>query len=235
MAQIKLAPGIISIHGSFGGVYFKRGSDGQHVQAMPRAVRKYKMLYPRTYSRNPGWSMAYGINAFSGMAALWSLALLAFFGAAWAAYALVYMFIDPSGEKKRISGYNWYMHYAMMFPEADYFPFWKPPHAPDDLPHYVGVYRGHWQFEHIPFEWPVDCCGGFFWPGMDWNNKPSYRTDDYEWFIWWRGDFWVVSKSLGWEDPPTTFYSPGTEIKAWYYNPVSKKYAHIYPGRRELE
>ncbi|GAH56866.1 unnamed protein product, partial [marine sediment metagenome] len=101
--------------------------------------------------------------------------------------ALVFWFTTKDGEKKKITGYNWYMHYAMMFPEADYWPFWQPPHAPGDLPHYVSTYRGRWTYEHSPLEWPVDCSAGMHWPGMEWNGEVSFRTDDYEWFIWWRG------------------------------------------------
>jgi len=231
MAQVTLAHGIESVHGRFGGVYFKHSPDGQHIQAMPRAVRKSRMLYPRTFGESSKWSMGFGISAFTGMAGLWMLALLSFFGAAWVAYALVFWFFDRSGARKKISGYNWYMHYAMMFPEEDWFPFWKPPRAPNDLPEYIATYEGMWMYEHTPPEWPADCCGGFYYPGMVWNGEPSFRTDDYEWFLWWRGDVWVLSKSLGWEDPPTTFYSIDPGIRGYYKNTVTKKYGHVYFGK----
>ncbi len=233
MAQVKMSPDILSVHGRFGGVYFKHGPDGQHIQAMPRAVRKSKMLYPRTYGGNPKWSQAFGIIAWTGMTAFWMLGLLSFFGAAWAAYALVYLFIGKKGESKRISGYNWYMHYAMMFPEEDYFPFWKPPRAPNDLPYYYVVYRGRWQYEHTPPEWPAECPADFYWKGIPWNGKQSYKSDDYEWHIWWKDPVWCISRGPGWEEVGKTFYSPDDNIEGYYKNPVSKRLAHVYFGGHE--
>lgn len=221
MALVKLGGQIVSIRGRLGGVYFKSGPDGTHIQAMPRHVnRPHSML-----------AMA-GIKAWTGMSALWSMALLLSYMAAWSIFALLHDYTSEDGEEKKLTAYNWYMHYAMMFPEAYTMPFWKPPHAPGDLPHYVTTGRGQWMFEHAETDWPADLAGGFYWPGMDYNGAPSFRTDDYEWFIWWKDPVWVVSKSLGWEPAGTTFYSPDGEIEGWYKNPVTNRLTHVYGGRR---
>lgn len=222
MALIKLSREIVSIRGRFGGVYFKSGPDGQHVQAMPRFVK-----YPRV-----GVQGDY-VSKFTGVAAIWLLALLGAFGAAWAAYALVYWFIGEKGERKRLTGYNWYIHYALMFPEADPLPFWKPPHSPGDLPNYVCTYRGRWMYERVPADWGADCPAGYFWEGIPWNGKPSYKTDNYEWHIWWKDPEWIVSTGPGFEPVGKTFDGDDGTIGGYYQNRVTKLYAHVYIGRPE--
>lgn len=221
MALVKLSGDIVEVHGQLGGVYFKRGTDGQHVQAMPRTVR---------YQRSVPQMM--GVNAWTGMSALWMMALVFSYMAGWALFALLHDFISDDGESKKLTGYNWYMHYAMMFPEADTLPFWQPPHRPGDLPHYISTCGGQWMYAHAKDDWPNWMAGGMYWPGMDYNGAPSFRTDDYEWFIWWKDPVWAVSKSLGWEPPNTTYYSPDGEIEGWYKNPVTNRFTHVYGGRR---
>lgn len=231
MALIKTSNEIETIRGRFGGVYFKTGPDGKHVQAMPRTVR-----YTRSAAQKGGYGAglefsSFGIDGFSSLASLWMLALLAFFSAAWAAYALVFYFTTKTGERKRITGYNWYIHYGLAFPECERPAFWKPPHSPGDLPDLITVYKGRWTYEHPPTEWPADCCSGYFWEGIEWNGKPSYKTDDVKWLIWWNGIKWVLSPGLGYEPAGLTFYEMTGAMKGYYWNPVTKKYAHVYAGK----
>lgn len=223
MVQVKLSNEIRELRGKFGGVYFKTGRPGQHIQAMPRNIRYMRIGAQGRYR-----------DAYSAAGAFWALALIAFFGTLWAAYALANLFTDRNGESKRISGYNWYVHYALTFPERDEFhPFWKPPHAPGDLPNYVTVYRGRWMYEHTPPELPDDCPGGYYWESpIPWNGKPAYRTDDYNWHIWWTGTVWALSPAPGFEPADKTFYSSSGEITGWYDNPVTHKTAHVYNGKR---
>ncbi|MBA7477989.1 hypothetical protein ES707_13404 [subsurface metagenome] len=233
MALAKLSGEIIHIRGRFGGVYFKKSPDGQHVQAMPR-VRNYA----RSPAQQGGWGegspfMSMGIAGFSGAAGIWMLACLAFFSAAWAAYALVFWFTTKTGERKKITGYNWFIHYALRFPEAERPPFWKPPHAIGELPNFLVNYMGMWTYEHSPLEWPVECCSGMYYEGLPCNLKKSYRTDDLKWFLWWKDPVWVLSPDLGFETPNLSFYSPDANIQGYYYNPVTKKYAHVYFGSPE--
>lgn len=231
MALVKTSNQISTIRGRCGGVYFKRDTSGRHVQTMPRSVR-----YTRSPAQQGQWEsmspfLGFGIKGFSGAAAFWLLALLGFYAAAWAEFAILYFFASDDGEKKRITGYNWYIYYALAFPECERPPFWQPPHSPGELPDYISTYQGTWTYEHSPLEWPEWCPAGYYWYRGEWNYKPSYRTDDYNYYIWWNGTVWVQSKILGLEEPTTTFYSPGTEISARYYNPVQKKYSHVYLGK----
>ncbi len=223
MAQIKLSNQIVSIRGRFGGVYFKKDGGVQHVQAMPRHIN---------YARH-GTQLKY-TSSYSRAAGFWLLALLAFYALEWAAYAAIHLFSRPGQRAKRIHGYNWYIHYALTFPERDEFhPFWKPPHAPGDLPNFVATYQGKWTYYNNPQVWPSDCCSGYYWDSfIPWNGKPAYRTDDFNWHIWWEVNRWAVSPGPGFVDPGKTFYSPGPEICAWYKNSTTGKRVHIYNGRR---
>ncbi len=222
MAQAKLGNQIVSIRGRYGGVYFKTGRPGQHIQAMPRHVN---------YAR-AGKQLAL-TGGFSVMSAFWHLACLAFFGAAWAAFALLYLFTDKRGETKRITGYNWYIHYALTFPETDEPHFWGPPHAPYDLPDFVCSSGTTWHLEHAPPDWPSDYPGAYYWYDGEWNGKPEYRTDDHVWALWWDNTRWAISIALGEYIPDFTYYSKGAEIQDWYKNPDTNKLVHVYRGNRE--
>lgn len=221
MVQVKLSKEILSIRGRYGGVYFKTGRPGQHIQAMPRKIRYMRIGKQGRYR-----------DAYSAAGAFWALALLAWFGTMWAAFALANLFIDRNGEKKRISGYNWYVHYALTFPERDEFhPFWKPPHAPGDLPNYVVTFRGKFTYYNTPPERPIISCSGYYWESIPWNGKPSYRTDDMDWHIWWKAPIWVISPAPGFEPAIRTYYSPTPDETAWYQNPVTGYRAHVYNGK----
>lgn len=218
------------MRGRFGGVYFKTGPDGKHIQAMPRVWR-----YTRSPAQQGKWEtrspfLGFGMDAWTGASAIWMMALLAFWGAAWATFALIYYFTREPGDEKHITGYNWFMHYAMRFPEAERPPFWQPPHAPNDLPSFIALYKGMWTYEHDPLEWPADACTGYYWPSIPWNDKLSYKTDDFNWHIWWKDPMWVVSPGPGFEPEALTFYSSGAEIVDYYRNPVTKKWTHVYFG-----
>lgn len=219
MALIKLGPEIKSIRGRFGGVYFKSGRYGQHVQRMPRSVLRPKSI-----------GQLAGVQGYTGAAAIWLLALLGFFALAWAAFALAHYFYDKKGERKRLTGFNWYMHFSIMLPDQGGVPFWKPPHAPNELPKWVVTYKGTWTYRHTPDEWPDESPADYYWYGMMWNGKQSWRTDDFNWHIWWKDPGWVVSPSPGFEPEGLTFYSDGANVWDYYRNPITKNYIHVYVG-----
>lgn len=216
MVQVKLSNEIVSIHGKSGGNYFKSGSDGQHMQAMPRVVR---------YARSE--SQMFGIDGYSGMAALWQLALLGAFWAIWGAFALAHYF-----RGKRITGYNWYIHYWLLFPEAESLPFWKPPRAPGDLPAHIVTFQGRQMFRQHPDDWPADSPAGYYWETIPWKGKPAYRTDDIRHFIWWNGTTWVLSQGIDFEPHGSTWYQHDPTIIGYFRNPVTNTYAHCYYGKR---
>lgn len=232
MALIKTSSDILTIRGRFGGVYFKTGPDGKHVQAMPRHVNYARSDLQKGSTGSLGNFSVSGISGFSYLAVLWMMALLAFFSAMWAAYALIHYFTTEKGERKHITGYNWYIYYGLAFPECERPAFWKPPHSPGDLPDYIAVYQGSWTYEHPPTEWPADACTGYFWEIGDWNGEPRYGTDDLNWHLWWTGTQWCLSPSPGFEPAGLTFYEMTGEMKGYYWNPVTKKYAHVYRGKR---
>lgn len=235
MALAKTSNEIISIRGRFGGVYFKKSPDGQHVQAMPRVwnyTRSPAQIGEADVAKGLGVS---GIRGMSYASGLWHMALLAFFSAAWAAYALVYLFSRPGKEPKRITGWNWYIYYALTFPETQRPPFWKPPHGPQDLPHYIVTYQGLKTYTEAPPDWTADNPSDYYWPGLDWHGQPSYRNDEITWFIWWKAPTWIVSPGLDFEPAGETFYRTDLEnhgkISGYYRNPVTKKTCHVYIGK----
>lgn len=224
---------IVEIRGRFGGVYFKHSPDGQHIQAMPRVWN-----YQRTPAQQGGWGpgasfLSTGIEGFSGAAGLWGLPLLLFCAAMWFYFAGKHQFVEPGMEPKRITGYNWYMHYALAFPECERAPFWKPPHSPGELPNFMATYKGLWTYHHAPPDWPDDCCSDYYWQGVPWNGKPTYHNDNFTWFLWWKPPLWVLSTGVDYEDPPFTYYSPDSEIVGSYKNPETGKCSNVYFGRPE--
>lgn len=234
MALAKTDNTILELRGRFGGVYFKKDAAGQHIQAMPRHVR-----YTRSALQQGGWGeespfLGFGVSGFSGASSLWLLALLAFFGAAWAAYAIANKFRTKKGEEKGITGYNWFIHYALAYPEMHRPPFWEPPHAPGDLPQVICTFQGTWHYEHAPPNWPYYCPSGYYWFKGWWGDCPYFGTDKNDWFLWFSEDRWVLGKTPGIEDPDTTFYSDGENIIDYYRNPVQKKWAHVYQGGGEF-
>lgn len=233
MALCRLAPGIISIRGRLGGVYFKCGPDGQHVQAMPRVWN-----YTRSPAQQGAWGPgspfgSFGIKGFSGAAGLWGLALLAFGAALWFIFGMSYMFVRAGKEPKKITGYNWYVHYALAFPECERPPFWKPPHSPGELPNFIATYKGLWTYEHAPGEWPTECCSDYYWQGVPWNGKLTYHNDAFTWFLWWKPPVWVLSTGVDYEEPGLTFYSDSDQIMGTYRNPETNNFTNVYWGRPE--
>lgn len=222
LALVKLGPEIVEVRRRFGGVYFRTDPKGQHIQAMPRHVKR---------AESAAWGM--GRDMWSMGTGIWLMALLLYYGVLWTLFAASNYFTDKRGERKRITGFNWYMHYAMRFPETQQPPFWKPPHSIGEMPDYYVSYKGMWMYDHAPPDWPDECPGDYYWPGLEWHGKPSYRTDNLVWYLWWKDTRWVLSEGLDYEGVGKTFYSSGENIQDYYKNPVTNTWAHVYPGKRE--
>lgn len=219
MVRVKTTDKILSIHGRCGGNYFKTEKGQIHLQRMPRHVRR---------AHSP--AALPGINRFSGVAAIWGLLLMAGFWLAWQAFAAIYTFVDDDGNEKQITGYNWYIYYAMLLPEEERLPYWKPPHSPGELPEYIASYKGIWTFNHAEEDWPAHSPSDYYWPRMEWNGKPAYGTDDNEWFLWWNGTEWIISPGFDYEPLGLTWHSGGDNIQGWYTEPVSHDRTHVYIG-----
>lgn len=219
------------MRGRFGGVYFKTGPDGQHVQVMPRSVRYNRSPLQRGAAGHLSPFAATGIQGFSMAAYLFGLACIAAFSLLWAIFAGIYWFTTKTGEKKKITGYNWFIHYAEGYPEAHRPPLFQPPHTPTEAPSYIALYKDMWTYHHAPEDWPDECPSGQYYEGEIYNDRLSYKTDDFKWHLWWKDPIWVLSPGTGWEPVGMTFYSPGPLITDYYTNPVTGNQTHVYLGR----
>ncbi|GAH43658.1 unnamed protein product [marine sediment metagenome] len=193
MAQVKTDHSIVHIRGRYGGVYFKRGSPSQHIQAMPRHVN---------YARH-GVQLRY-TGAYTMMSFIWAMVLVAGFSLLWLAFALAWLFRKKGKEPKKISGYNWFIHYGLTREETDAPPFWKPPPSPSRLPDFYAVVEGMKQYHIAEHLWPLYFCGGYYYYEGTFNGRPWFKDPDRLWYIWWKDPMWVISKTLGFEEPQTT-------------------------------
>lgn len=208
------------MHGRFAGTYYKTGGGIIHCQRLPRHVR----MAPTVFQGRM-------IGAMSGAAAFWLMLLLGSWAAIWVAFALEHLFSKPGHRPHRITGYMWYIHYALMFPETEKLPMWKPPHKPYELPDFVITYRGTWMYENTTGDGPFVSCADYYWEDGLYNHRVSYRTDNREWYLFWNGTNWVISIAKGLEPHAWTFYSTGVFIEAYYQNPVTHRWAHVYAGK----
>lgn len=220
MVQVKLSNQIVSIRGRYGGVYFKTGRPGQHIQAMPRHIH-----YTRSALQSPG------IAAYSLMADIWGLVLVAAFSLLWLLFALAWLFSKRGKKPKKITGYNWYVHYGLTRPETGAPPFWKPPRSPTDLPDFYAVVEGMKQYRIKESLWPLYFCGGYYYVEGKFNGRWWFKEPDRLWYIWWKDPMWVISKTLGFEEPQTTYYSVGDKVNDTYINPVRSITARIWIGK----
>ena len=230
MALCKLSNQIVSMHGKFAGVYFKHDNTGQHIQKCPRHVRGAVQFSESTFGPPHSFSFSSGIKHFSGCALLWLMALCSFYVASWITYAALHFLRKKNGKKQKMTGYLWYMYYAMMLPETTVQPYWKPPHSPGDHPSFYITKGTTGFYNESPTTWPSDFPADYYWPFMDYNGKPAFRNDDKTWNIWYKGPMYVVSKILGGEHPDWTYYGEGTGLSGWFINPATGKKVKMLSG-----
>mgnify|MGYP001150590508 CR=1 FL=1 len=219
MAQVKLSNQIVSLRGRYGGVYFKAGRPGQHIQAMPRHVNYVRM----------GSQGAY-VRGYSILAGIWGLILVADYSLIWVAFAIPRFLRQQHKEPKKITGYFWDIVFSVTRPETDAPPFWKPPLGPDHLPDFYCVVEGMQQYRIKDSLWPLYYPGGYYYVYNKTHGRWNFKEHDRGWFIWWNGTVWVMTKQLGWEDPPNVFYSVGDKVNDTYINPDRHITARVWIG-----
>ena len=102
MALVKFGNGVESMRGQFGGVYFTSDSSGHHIQSMPRNVR---------YAREG--QQQQNINNFTSLGLIWAGVVAIGLWVLWVAYAAVHWWITKRGDKVKLTGWNWFVHWNM--------------------------------------------------------------------------------------------------------------------------
>lgn len=224
MALIKTTNDIVSIRGRLGGVYFKAGSPGTHIQAMPRHVN-----YNRTGLQGDRRS------GFSGLAGFWWLALVAGFYTAWGLYAYTHDFIKEGRPAGKVSAYNWFINYGMICLDNGSPPYWHPPHHPGDLPFFMAIYRGNWSYHIDQKDWPWWNPGGYYYRFGVYNGHDYFTVDPHTWFLWYKGPMWVISPYPGLEPDTDTWYNTrlGGGLYGHYRSSIREFDLHVYYGSPE--
>lgn len=194
MALAKTANGITSIHGSCGGVYFKKDSSGQHIQAMPRSIRKISMESPVIAPSSPG-SRAAWIAATSDAAWAWLIVAALGFLPYWKDFMDAYLYEGNTGlGQKRISHYNWFMHFNISRKARRKIPWIRPPKSPSELPDAVST-----------SEYPDMEYTNFYVRGT-YNGKTLYESQNGQWFCWWLDPSWIISIAPGNSSTPPYWF-----------------------------
>lgn len=222
MALIKTDNTIISIKGKFAGTYFKSGKDGIHCQAWPKQ---------RSFTRSA--QVTYGIMAFSSCASAWVLLLIVAWAAAWSLFGAENYYEMPNGLRKRISGWMWFVHINMRFPECQQLPMWKPPFSLSDFPDIYVVFRGYWSYNNPVEEWPEYSPMGYFWKSGSINGRYYYEDEKRIWYLWWNGRQWIISRTLGFYEPCFTWYGETKYMYGRFREPCSGHSSKAFYGNNE--
>jgi hypothetical protein len=214
MAIIKTDSSIAEIYGRFGGVYFKRGKDGTHIQSFPRAIRKISMREPICYKTNPGASRGLGIFDFSLVALLWSDVVVAAsviaVQAAWLGFALLAEYCY----NRKLTGYNWFQHYNVRRLNLNRPPYIDPPKSPIELPPFCAASQLFGKHTINIYE-----------TGVIHNGKPLYRGTAVNWEgsifnLYYEPPYWKASFALDIEGP-WWYWTGQLEEVVGYFEPAN--------------
>jgi hypothetical protein len=211
MAICKTDNSIKSIRGRFGGVYFKKDNAGQHIQVMPRSIRKASLESPMIAPESPELNRAAMRDAFSGAAWWWMLVIALAAITGWVLFAGEFTYGLDEDRQKKISGYNWFMHFNVIRNAKGKPPRIHPPNSPSDLP----VAEATSGYNPLNYS-------NFYDAGM-YNGKKLYKSQDGKWYTWWLDPSWVISNQPGQaEEPPYWFRLDESEFGD--YIPVEPVY-----------
>lgn len=205
MALIKTTPLIESIHGRFGGVYFKRDRYGHHLQAMPLSCRKASMQSSPMKPEFTIGSRSDNISAFSSAAWAWVIVFALGLILLWTGVAEQFMYDDGrTGGRRKLSGYNWFLKFNVKRAYRKLPLYYHPPHSPTDLP--IKTTAGKY-FGMDTINWYI---GGIY------NGKVFFETDDGKWKCWWLDPSWIISDALGQHEIPPYWYHLGEDPNGLY-------------------
>ena len=212
MALIKLSSMIIEIRGRFGGVYFKKDNTGQHVQAMPRSVRKASMEGPVIRPHSPGGSRSAYTKSWTYVASMWGILILTVYLPLWIAKTLGWRHEDKKGNNVKLTPWGWFTHFNILRSAKGLPIYWRPPRSPKHLPD-MTIVGDNWMVyystglpsrQHDTIGLYKASGGGTF------NGKPYYIADVYSKGLWWDNTQWVVSGNMGTHMDPY-WYKTGTD------------------------
>lgn len=214
MALAKTDDTILELRGRFGGVYFKKDAAGQHIQAMPRSVRKASMRSPVTPPESPGGSRAAGIGGFTAASIIAVLIMAAVLLTLWVAYAVSKWYMTKRNEKKRLEARKWILHFNIMREAKNLPSYTTPPIEPTDLPEFVIAGPHFEKWTQNMYMQPNEIGG------KPWYKRPYTEVDPDHFSLWYHEGTWYISMWPEW--PPS--------IQYWWLeseNPIGKYTPHV--------
>jgi len=167
-------------------------------------------------------------------ALLWGAILIASYSAAWSAFALAWYFITKAGEKKKITGYNWFVHYFLIRDPLLDGHLWRPLPEPFGYPNFVVTYNGLWIYQRHPATWPAECPADYYniIPDTWYQGKQVYRGDVRGWYLWWSLYEWILSPQIGVKTPCHHYLGKKwrVKIRGRYTSPCTGSYADVFFG-----
>jgi hypothetical protein len=195
MALAKTGNGITEIRGKFGGVYFKKDSAGQHIQAMPRHV----------YNTFGGWisppphmppmpRMEY-LSSFTAVAEKYAFLAIYLLILAWLKYATENKSNKGKSKGKKIDARKWYLRHNVHRARLGLPLYDVPPRGPSELPTYTMVGKD-WDFYFENQTQNLYPLQGLF------HGKPWYKRDMESWtaascYLFYEDGSWYISVSPG--------------------------------------
>jgi len=198
MAIVKTDNTILEIRGRFGGVYFKKDNAGQHVQAMPRSVRKASMEGPPTRPGSIVVTRAGGISGFTAASIIAVIIMATILLSLWVAYAISKWFMTKRNEKKRLDARKWILHFNIMREAKSLPSYTTPPIEPKKLPELVitGPHFDKWT-QNMYMQ--PETIGG-----KPWYKRQYTQIDTEQYSLWYHEGFWYISVFPEW--PPAIQY-----------------------------
>lgn len=183
MALVKTSSAITSIKGKLGGVYFKSGRDGIHVQAMPRRYIMLSSTEGYLYTTSKGKGRGFGAKKYTVMAQAWRDIMELIGIGMWFAFALATEAMGLNIDGKPLTAYQLWIKLNMPRSLLEREAYTNPPKALNDLPAFI-MYGPEWsELINTYFSLPYTSTLQLYSTDIIYTNKPVYR-----WWLWDYGD-----------------------------------------------